>query len=136
MVDVHSKAIRSYNMSRIRGKDTAPEILLRRTLHRAGFRYRLHVKDLPGKPDLVFPSRRTVIFVHGCYWHRHNCRYGRVRAKTNAAFWEKKIRGNVERDRKHVAALRHAGWRVLTVWECEREKGATRAVRFLRAVEP
>jgi DNA mismatch endonuclease (patch repair protein) len=130
-VDVHSKATRSYNMSRIKGKNTAPEILLRRALHRAGFRYRLHVKELPGKPDLVFPSRKAVIFIHGCYWHRHRCRYGRVRAKTNAAFWETKIHGNVERDRKHVGALRRAGWRVLTVWECEREKAFARAVRFL-----
>jgi DNA mismatch endonuclease (patch repair protein) len=119
MADVHTKAQRRFNMSRIRGKNTKPELVLRRALHRAGFRYRLHVKDLPGKPDLVFPSRRAVIFVHGCYWHRHSCRFGKVRAKTNAEFWETKLHGNVLRDRRHRAAIQKLGWRVLVVWECE-----------------
>lgn len=119
MADVHTKAQRTYNMSRIRGKDTKPELQLRRMIHKAGYRYRLHCKDLPGKPDLVFPSRKKVIFVHGCFWHRHDCKYGRVKPKTNAAFWEKKIAANVKRDNASQNLLKARGWEVCTVWECE-----------------
>jgi len=118
MVDVHTSQQRSFNMSRIRGKDTKPELIVRSLVHQLGFRFRLHRKDLPGKPDLVLPRLRKVIFVHGCFWHRHRCRYGRVQPKTNAEFWHAKLMGNVERDRRNRKALRKAGWQVLEVWEC------------------
>jgi len=118
MADVLTRAQRSFNMSRIRSKDTTPELFVRRLVHSLGYRYRLHGRKLPGRPDLVFASRAKVIFVHGCYWHMHDCPYGRVKPKTNASFWEKKRQSNVERDRRNVRALRREGWRVLIVWEC------------------
>ena len=117
MVDVLTPAQRQLNMSRIRGKDTKPEMALRRGLHALGFRFRLHRKDLPGRPDLVFPSRRAVIFVHGCFWHGHGCPMCKMPA-TRPEFWRAKIGGNHERDLKAVRALTAAGWRVLMVWEC------------------
>lgn len=122
MPDVLTPAQRSHNMARIRGRDTQPEMIVRRLLHKAGFRYRLHRKDLPGKPDLVFASRRKVIFIDGCFWHRHDCPFGRVTPTTNADFWRQKIAGNVERDRRNRAALEASGWRVLIIWECEVKK--------------
>lgn len=107
-------------MSRVRSKDTAPEWTVRRLAHAMGYRYRLHVEGLPGKPDLVFPGRRKVIFVHGCFWHGHEaCRSGRVRPRANAAFWGPKLDRNRERDARHIAALTEAGWAVLVVWACE-----------------
>jgi DNA mismatch endonuclease, patch repair protein len=106
-------------MSRIRGKDTNPEMVVRRLLHSLGYRYRLHVRDLPGRPDIVLPKHRVVIFVHGCFWHMHKCRFGRVVPKTNAEFWQTKRSGNTERDRRNARQLRKVGWTVLTVWECE-----------------
>lgn len=110
---------RSENMRRIRSKDTAPEMAVRRLVHGLGYRYRLHRKDIPGKPDLVFPSRRKVIFIHGCFWHQHpECREGRP-PKSNTAYWGPKLERNVERDRRAVAELTAAGWGVLVVWECE-----------------
>lgn len=118
MVDVHSPQQRSYNMSRIRGKDTRPEMIVRSLVHQMGFRFRLHRKDLPGKPDLVLPRHERVIFVHGCFWHMHRCRYGRVTPKTNAEFWQAKREGNVARDRRNRRKLKAAGWQVLTIWEC------------------
>ncbi|GHA71056.1 very short patch repair endonuclease [Pontibacter akesuensis] len=122
MADVHSKEIRSYNMSRIKGKNTKPEVLLRKELFKRGFRYRIHDKKLIGKPDIVLPKYRTVIFVHGCFWHGHEgCRYF-VIPKTRTEWWQNKISGNVERDAKAVIALKELGWRVLTVWECELKK--------------
>lgn len=105
-------------MSGIRGKDTKPEIIVRHALHRAGFRFRLHRKDLPGKPDIVLPKYHTVIFVHGCFWHGHGCRYFKV-PKTRTDFWLDKIMANAKRDRQQEDALRAAGWRVFTVWECD-----------------
>jgi len=104
-------------MARIRGKDTKPELMLRRALHGLGLRYRLHDRRLPGSPDLVFPGRRAVVFVHGCFWHAHDCPRG-VAPGSNVAFWTAKIDGNVARDERAMTALREAGWRVLTVWEC------------------
>jgi DNA mismatch endonuclease (patch repair protein) len=107
-------------MSRIRGKDTKPEIQVRRFLHAAGLRYRLHVVDLPGKPDLVFPSRRIALFVHGCFWHRHDdptCLLARM-PKSKLDFWGPKLRANVERDNRNATALVAADWRVLIGWEC------------------
>jgi DNA mismatch endonuclease (patch repair protein) len=107
------------NMSRIRSRDTKPELWVRRLIHSAGYRYRLHVKDLPGKPDLVFPARNAVIFVHGCFWHSHGaCREGRI-PDSNQSYWGPKLARNVERDAQHVALLKAHGWRVLTIWECE-----------------
>jgi DNA mismatch endonuclease (patch repair protein) len=122
MVDVLTRAQRSFNMSRIRSKDTSPELFVRRLVHALGFRYRLHSAELPGRPDLVFTSRRKVIFVHGCYWHMHACDWGRVTPKTNAAFWQTKRMSNVERDRRNLRELGRLGWHVLVVWECSLRK--------------
>lgn len=122
MVDVLTRAQRSFNMSRIRSKDTSPELFVRRLVHALGFRYRLHSAKLPGRPDLVFTSRRKVIFVHGCYWHMHACAWGRVTPKTNAAFWQTKRMSNVERDRRNLRELGRLGWHVLVVWECSLRK--------------
>ncbi|MBX9708394.1 MAG: very short patch repair endonuclease [Caulobacteraceae bacterium] len=104
-------------MSRIRNRDTKPELQLRRALHAAGFRYRLHDRRLPGSPDLVLPSRTAVVFVHGCFWHGHDCALG-VIPNTRTEFWETKIRANKARDAAAETSLLEAGWRVLTVWEC------------------
>lgn len=132
MSDVLTPAQRRYNMSRIRGKNTVPEMIVRRVVHGMGYRYRLHRRDLPGHPDLVFPARRQVIFVHGCFWHRHACRFGSVRPRTNAEFWEEKISGNVARDKRATDALAALGWKAGVVWECEtRDPDALR--RSLRA---
>jgi DNA mismatch endonuclease (patch repair protein) len=106
-------------MSRIRSRNTRPEMIVRSLAHRLGYRFRLHRKDLPGKPDLVFPSRRKVVFVHGCFFHMHDCRYGQVTPKQNAEFWRAKRLSNVERDRRNRAGLERQGWRVLEVWECQ-----------------
>ena len=119
MVDVHTKEQRSYNMSRIRNKDTTPEIIVRSTVHRLGYRYALHRKDLPGHPDLVLTRHHKIIFVHGCFWHMHRCRYGRVVPKTNKKFWKIKREGNVDRDIRNLRKLRREGWKVLVVWECQ-----------------
>jgi len=136
MVDVLTREQRQYCMSRIRGKDTKPEMIVRRLVHSLGYRYRLHVRSLPGCPDLVLHRHRKVIFVHGCFWHRHNCRYGRVRPATRAKFWHDKLEGNKERDRKNRRRLRQQGWQVLTVWECQTkspERLLTRISDFLAA---
>jgi len=118
VTDVVPPRVRSRMMSGIRGKDTKPEMVVRRGLHAMGFRFRLHDRSLPGNPDLVLRKYRTVIFVHGCFWHRHDCRYFKWPA-TRPEFWRNKILRNVERDEENVAALEAMGWRVLTVWECE-----------------
>ena len=118
MTDVHTREQRSYNMSRIKGTDTKPELIVRSLVHQMGLRFRLHRKDLPGKPDLVLPRHNKIIFVHGCFWHMHRCRYGRVKPKTNAEFWQEKREGNVARDRRNLKALRADGWQVLVIWEC------------------
>ena len=118
MADVLNREQRRYCMSRIRAKDTRPEIIVRRSVHCMGYRFRLHQRKLPGSPDIVLSRHRKVIFVHGCFWHRHHCRYGRVRPATNKEFWEKKRQGNVDRDRRNVKALRRMGWNVLVAWEC------------------
>jgi DNA mismatch endonuclease (patch repair protein) len=118
VTDVLTPAQRSFNMSRIRGVHTKPEICVRKLLHAAGLRYRLHGKDLPGKPDLVFPRARAVLFVHGCFWHMHRCKFGKPVPATNVTFWAEKRRSNVDRDKRNRAALRAQGWRVFEVWEC------------------
>ena len=129
MADVHTTEQRSYNMSRIRGGNTKPELRVRTLLHGMGFRYRLHGKlatgeTLPGKPDLVFTGARTVVFVHGCFWHMHCCKYGKPAPATNKDFWAEKRRGNAERDRRNRRALRNAGWHVFEIWECETKDAA------------
>lgn len=106
-------------MRSVKSKDTKPELLIRGLLHRAGYRFRLHRNDLPGKPDIVFPSRRKVIFVHGCFWHGHPCKRGDRLPKSNASYWSAKIERNKLRDRKAVSELQQSGWSVLTIWECE-----------------
>lgn len=119
MADVHSPETRSYNMSRIRGKDTKPEELVRKYLFSKGFRYRKNVATLPGKPDIVLPKYKTCIFVNGCFWHGHEgCKYF-VWPKSNAEFWKNKIHQNVERDIRNIDKLTALGWKVVTVWECE-----------------
>ncbi|MES2454937.1 MAG: DNA mismatch endonuclease Vsr, partial [Bacteroidota bacterium] len=118
MADVHSKETRSYNMSRIRSKDTKPEMLVRKFLHAQGFRYRLHVKDLPGKPDIVLPKYKTVIFVHGCFWHGHEgCKYYVV-PKTRTEWWLDKINSNIAKDDRSMNLLNDKGWKVTNIWEC------------------
>lgn len=118
-MDVHDRETRSYNMSRIKGKDTKPEEIVRKYLFSQGFRYRKNDKRLPGKPDIVLPKYKTVIFVNGCFWHKHEgCRYF-VWPKSNSEFWKEKIGRTVERDREKTAELVAKGWKVLVIWECE-----------------
>lgn len=135
MADVHTPQQRSYNMSRIKSADTKPEMLVRRFLHGLGYRYKLHDKTLPGKPDIVLPKYNTVIFIHGCFWHGHpNCRYY-VAPKTRTGWWLAKINRNRVNDKKHAAALRKAGWKVITVWECQlKAKKAEKTLAGLVAV--
>jgi len=124
MTDVVDRATRSRMMSNIRGKNTKPELLIRKALHKKGLRYRLHVSHLPGKPDLVFSKYRAALFVNGCFWHGHDCKFFRL-PSTRRDFWEQKINGNRERDCRHISALRASGWRTLIVWECvTRQKAA------------
>ena len=119
MADVHSKATRSYNMSQIKGKDTKPELIVRKFLFSKGFRYKLHDKSLPGKPDIVLPKYRTVIFINGCFWHGHTgCKYYVV-PKTKTEWWLNKINMNKARDIKHYTELENSGWRVILLWECD-----------------
>src|SRR6478736_1959577 len=119
MSDVHSKKVRSYNMSKIKGKDTKPEILVRKFLFSKGLRYRLHDRKLPGKPDLALSKYKTVVMIHGCYWHGHEgCKYFVV-PKTRTEWWMSKINGNQIRDMTNISDLKKTGWKVLTVWECE-----------------
>ncbi len=118
MADVHTPEIRSYNMSRIRNKDTKPELIVRKFLFSNGYRYRLHDKRLPGKPDIVLPRYKTVIFIHGCFWHGHDCKYF-VLPKTNTEWWLEKITGNKLRDVENYRKIRQRGWRVLVIFECE-----------------
>jgi len=137
MTDNRSPESRSQLMSRIRGKNTVPEITVRRLLHAVGYRFRLHRRDLPGTPDIVFPARRKVVFVHGCFWHAHGCRIGRP-PKSRLAFWNSKFARNRSNDRRNVQALRRLGWAVLTIWQCQirsTERLETRLVDFLGPVE-
>jgi DNA mismatch endonuclease (patch repair protein) len=138
MVDVFTPAERSRVMAAVRSKNTTPELLVRRLVHRMGLRFRLHSKALPGSPDLVFPSRRRAIFVHGCFWHGHTCGRCRIPA-TNRGFWKKKLSANAERDRRALRRLRRLGWKVLVVWECQtvplkRDRLTARLARFFDSV--
>ncbi|MEO4041146.1 very short patch repair endonuclease [Hoeflea sp. CAU 1731] len=119
---------RSAVMRAVKSRDTAPEMVVRRLVHALGYRYRLHRRDLPGAPDLVFPGRRKVVFVHGCFWHGHDCPRGARAPKTNADYWRAKIARNTARDARNAQALADAGWRVLTVWECETPKAKRAAL--------
>jgi DNA mismatch endonuclease (patch repair protein) len=143
MADVLTAEQRRLNMSRIRGKNTKIELLLRKALHARGLRYRLHRKDLSGRPDLVFPGRKVAVFVHGCFWHGHDCPLFKMPA-TRREFWAGKIARNRERDSRSVASLQAAGWRVLVIWECALrgpdrqpvQSVADEAVAFTRALAP
>ncbi|MFC1564250.1 very short patch repair endonuclease [candidate division KSB1 bacterium] len=117
-MDVHTSSQRSFNMSRIKGKNTKPEIIIRQFLWQNGFRYRLHYKKLPGKPDIVFPRRKKVIFIHGCFWHKHDCSYFKW-PETNVKFWREKISGNTKRDTQNYESLKECGWEYFIIWECE-----------------
>ena len=110
---------RSEVMRRVQGENTTPERKVRSLLHRLGYRFRLHRKDLPGSPDIVLPKYRTAIFVHGCFWHRHDCKRGQRFPSTNTGYWSRKFTRNVDRDREKTAQLEGAGWQVMVVWECE-----------------
>lgn len=121
---------RSRNMAAIRSRDTKPELQVRRSVHRAGFRFRLHRRDLPGRPDIVFPSRRTVAFVNGCFWHGHVCREARP-PKSNLSYWMPKIERNMKRDRISARRLRRSGWAVVTIRECEINRGINRLINIL-----
>ena len=119
---MESPEVRRRTMQAVKSKDTAPELLVRSLTHRMGYRFRLHRKDLPGKPDLVFPGKRKAIFVHGCFWHGHDCARGARIPKTNRAYWVKKILRNRERDRMNLAKLLESGWKALVIWECSTRK--------------
>jgi len=121
-MDIWTRKKRSEVMSKIRGKNTKPELLLRKALFSLGYRYRLHRKDLPGKPDIVLPRYRTAIFVHGCFWHYHkNCKEGRI-PSTNSNFWNTKLQKNIVRDANNIKKLKRTRWKVIVVWECDIEK--------------
>ena len=138
-MDVHTPLKRSYNMSRIKGKNTTPELMVRRSLWARGYRYRLHAKHLPGKPDIILQRYNAVIFVHGCFWHRHGCPATTTPA-TRREFWLGKFDDNVARDRRNVQMLVRMGWRVLVIWECsvrgksaDVENAIDRATEFLNS---
>jgi DNA mismatch endonuclease (patch repair protein) len=130
MGDIVSAAERSRIMAMVPSQNSSPEVAVRRALHAAGFRFRLHGKHLPGKPDIVLPRYKTVVFVHGCLWHWHGCKRSRMPA-SNASYWTRKIEGNVRRDTENADALRGAGWSVEVVWECELPEGAEALIRRL-----
>ena len=130
MTDVYSREKRSEVMGRVKGRDTGPELKLRRLLTRLGLRYRLHRKDLPGRPDIVMAGRRTVVFMHGCFWHGHDCARGARSPKANAEYWTAKIGRNVARDRRVQGELAEAGWRPIVVWECELKDEAALEARL------
>jgi len=136
LVDTLTKEKRSWNMGRVRNKDTKPELQVRSLLHRNGFRFRLHKSDLPGKPDIVLVKYRTVIFVHGCFWHRHEGCQDTTTPKTRTSFWKNKFRDNTERDKRTTKALRAAGWKVIVVWECETKKPDVLLKRLKATIKP
>lgn len=135
MTDIVDAKCRSKMMARIRGRDTGPELAVRRIAHRMGLRFRLHRKDLPGRPDLVFPKHRLAVFVHGCFWHRHQgCRHAST-PKSRVAFWTEKFAANVVRDARQEAALRALGWRVLVIWQCESRDEAAVERRLAASID-
>lgn len=138
MADIHSRETRSYNMSQIKGKDTKPEMLVRRFLHANGFRFRLHVKELPGKPDIVLPKYSTIVFVHGCFWHGHEgCKYSAI-PETRTEWWANKINNTRHKDYEDVQKLRDEGWNVVSIFQCElrpkqHERTLNNLLLYLRA---
>ena len=132
MADTLSAERRSWNMSRISGRNTAPEIRMRSLLHRGGFRFRLHAAGLPGKPDIVLRRYKTVVFVHGCFWHRHGDCKKATTPSTRPDFWQSKFDATVERDRRKTSELNAMGWRVLIAWECELEKDPEKVIETVR----
>jgi len=130
-MDRLSKEERSLNMSKIKSKDTLPEIRLRKALWRIGYRYRLHYKSLPGKPDIVIPKYKIVIFVHGCFWHRHKNCIEASRPKTNSEYWETKINKNIERDKKHQKEIKKTGYKIIIIWECMVKKDIEENIKLL-----
>ena len=135
MTDVHTAEQRKRNMAAIRGKHTKPEMRVRPMLHSLGYRFRLHRKDLPGKPDIVLPKYRIAIFVNGCFWHCHKCKYGRVAPATRAEFWAAKRQSNVDRDKRKKSELKSEGWKVFTIWECDTRDAQTLADKLM-AIRP
>jgi len=131
-MDTLSSERRSWNMSRIKGSNTGPERIVRSILHRMGYRFSLHRKDLPGKPDITLPKHKTVVFVHGCFWHRHKGCKDATMPKTRRIFWQNKLQGNAVRDRIKHRSIRHLGWRIIIVWECETERPANLITRLSR----
>ena len=132
-----SADLRRRTMQAVKSRDTKPEMIVRRLIHKEGYRYRLHRHDLPGKPDLTFPQLKKIIFVHGCFWHGHDCKRGAREPKTNVEYWRQKINRNKERDTKEQDALQSMGWDVLVIWECQLKDSNTlkeRIIRFLGAV--
>jgi DNA mismatch endonuclease, patch repair protein len=127
---------RSRIMRAVRSTDTRPELLVRKIIHRLGYRFRLHRKDLAGTPDIVFPARRKLIFVHGCFWHGHTCKRGARLPKTNRVYWTKKIRRNTARDEEHLLRLKASGWRVMTIWECALKNKVSLSHRIERFLGP
>lgn len=135
MPDIYDKATRSRVMASIRGQDTKPEMYVRRLLHRMGYRFRLHRKDLPGNPDIVLPGRRAVILVHGCFWHQHPGCKRAARPDSNQDFWDKKLDRNVRRDQENISKLERLGWRVLIIWECEMVDEASLEIKLREFLE-
>jgi len=133
MTDIYNKKKRSDVMSKISGRETKPELIVRKYLFSKGFRYRKNDKRYPGKPDIVLPKYKTLIFIHGCFWHGHKCPAGKL-PDTNRKFWESKIRANIERDRKNIRELKKSGWKVLTIWQCEIKNKAIRIQKFKKII--
>lgn len=131
MPDIYSKSKRSNIMSKISGKETKPEILVRKYLFAQGFRYRKNVKELPGKPDIVLSKYKIVIFIHGCFWHGHSCKQGTL-PQTNYKFWQEKIGKNLERDNRNILELKEKGWNVIIVWQCEIKNKKSKEARLNR----
>ncbi len=132
MADVYSKEKRSWIMGRVKGCDTKPELLVRSLIHRMGFRFRIHRRDLPGNPDIVLPRYKKVIFVHGCFWHQHQECSRSKRPTTNEAFWNKKLDGNLERDKQFQQELTSLGWKFLVIWQCETKVSDILAIKLER----
>jgi DNA mismatch endonuclease (patch repair protein) len=135
MVDKFSKEKRSDVMSKIDGKNTAPEVFVRSLLHRSGFRFRLHARELPGKPDIVLPKYQAVVFVHGCFWHGHDCSRGK-RPASNQQFWNEKLQKNLDRDARNITSLTERGWTVFVVWQCELKSATENLIVSLQSKKP
>lgn len=131
MVDNRTVESRSALMARVKQKNTTPEMIVRRLLHRMGYRFRLHQKDLPGRPDIVLSRHKKVVFVHGCFWHRHDCKKATM-PKTNQDFWKNKFQTNIDRDTKVLLSIKERGWETLTIWECEAQDGDKLELRLLK----